>query len=83
MQWKAEARKNKKREHEEKETQREGQKNQCDKQKMQNEETRMQSQRKQRQGAQQVEIANSNPVAGLDHSQEPGSQDQQEINKQE
>ena len=45
-------------------------------QKKQHEETRKQSQQKQRQGAQEVEIANSNPVGGLDHFQEPGFQDQ-------
>ena len=66
----------KRRECEEKKKQREEQKKQYDKQNRQHEETRRQSQRKQRQGAQDVEIANSNPVAGLDHSQEPGSQDQ-------
>ena len=74
MQRKAEARERKKREREEEKKQHEEQKKQRDKQKKQCEETRRQNQPKQRQCAQDSETANSNPVAGLDQSQETGSQ---------
>ena len=76
MKQKVETRKRTKREHEVVKKQCKQQKKQHDERKKQCEEIRRKRKGKPRQGAQEVELANSNPIAGLDVFQKHGSQDQ-------